>query len=130
MLGYWYTEHPLLGEDLLSMRHPRLCAVVALALARGRFFSRTRRRNVSPCGGKDRGNLIYISCHRYIASTLFSDNDEVGTTDNPEKSFPIPSKLLGLNPGSGEKVPVKDVEALTLEDAIQLLQYPKTLVNF
>nr|XP_009419964.1 PREDICTED: uncharacterized protein LOC103999822 [Musa acuminata subsp. malaccensis] len=108
------------------------------------------------------GAGYFIGCNqhprcKYIASTLFSDNDEVGTTDNSEKSFPIPSKLLGLNPGSSEKIylkkgpygyyvqlgedrqgfvpkraslsEVKDVEALTLEDAIQLLQYPITLGN-
>ncbi|RRT46151.1 hypothetical protein B296_00054644, partial [Ensete ventricosum] len=39
---------------LLFPRRPRPHAVAALA--RGRFFSHARRRNISQCGEKDRGN--------------------------------------------------------------------------
>ncbi|RWW46194.1 hypothetical protein BHE74_00047893, partial [Ensete ventricosum] len=39
---------------LLSPRRPRPHAVAALA--RGRFFSHARRRNISQCGEKDRGD--------------------------------------------------------------------------
>ncbi|RZS07625.1 hypothetical protein BHM03_00038491, partial [Ensete ventricosum] len=40
---------------LLSPHHPHPCTVAALA--RGRFFSHARRRNVSPRGAKDRGDI-------------------------------------------------------------------------
>ncbi|RWW12841.1 hypothetical protein GW17_00023477 [Ensete ventricosum] len=42
-------------ENLLSPSCPRPRPVAALA--RGRFFSRVRRRNVSLCGEKDRGDI-------------------------------------------------------------------------
>ncbi|RWW30537.1 hypothetical protein BHE74_00002417 [Ensete ventricosum] len=41
---------------LLSLHRPRPRAVAALA--RKRFFSRARRRNISPCGEKDRGVIL------------------------------------------------------------------------
>ncbi|KAM0941730.1 putative DNA topoisomerase [Dioscorea sansibarensis] len=94
------------------------------------------------------------SC-KYIASTVFPDEDDSPASDNPEKSFP--PKLLGYCPDSNNKVflkngpygfyvqlgddthgytpkrasvaEVKDVDSVTLELALDLLQYPLTLGN-
>ncbi|XP_072991034.1 uncharacterized protein [Typha latifolia] len=104
------------------------------------------------------GAGYFIGCDqhpkcKYIAGTLFSDDDESVPSDKPDKSYQ--PKLLGNIPNSNEKVflkngpygyyvqlgddrkgcspkraslsEVKDVESITLEDAIELLQYPITL---
>ncbi|XP_017698131.1 DNA topoisomerase 1 isoform X2 [Phoenix dactylifera] len=106
------------------------------------------------------GAGYFIGCDqhpkcKYIAGTLFSEDDDAVDPDRPEKSFP--PKLLGYSPESNEKIylkngpygyyvqlgddrkgyspkrasisEVKDVESITLEDAIELLQYPITLGN-
>ncbi|XP_058070721.1 uncharacterized protein LOC131219541 isoform X2 [Magnolia sinica] len=92
-------------------------------------------------------------CPRYIARTIFSDDDDGVAPQKPDQSFE--PKLLGLYPGSNEKIYVKngpygfyvqlgddrkgfspkrasilkakDVESITLEDALELLRYPVTL---
>ncbi|RZS05085.1 hypothetical protein BHM03_00035532 [Ensete ventricosum] len=81
LLGYRYVDRPLPGgtakidlrwliegeklkkkkrkirkKYLISLRCP--CPRTVATLARGRFFSRARRRNFSPCGEKDRGDHL------------------------------------------------------------------------
>ncbi|XP_020089817.1 uncharacterized protein LOC109711271 [Ananas comosus] len=106
------------------------------------------------------GAGYFIGCDqhpkcKYIASTLFTEDDETDTSEKPDKSFP--PKLLGVMPGSKQKVflkkgpygyyvqlgddkkgytpkrasvsEVKDVDSITLEDAVDLLQYPIILGN-
>ncbi|KAJ0986816.1 hypothetical protein J5N97_005172 [Dioscorea zingiberensis] len=106
------------------------------------------------------GAGYFIGCDqhpkcKYIASTIFPDEDESPTTDKPAKSFP--PKLLGCSPDSNTKVflkngpygyyvqlgddtlgytpkrasvaEVKDVDSITLEFALDLLQYPIILGN-
>ncbi|KAG1327470.1 DNA topoisomerase 1 [Cocos nucifera] len=106
------------------------------------------------------GAGYFIGCDqhpkcKYIASTLFREDDDAVDPDKPEKSFP--PKLLGYSPESNERIylkngpygyyiqlgddrkgyspkrasisEVKDVVSITLEDAIELLQYPITLGN-
>ncbi|KAL6008102.1 hypothetical protein ACLOJK_033608 [Asimina triloba] len=90
---------------------------------------------------------------RYIAKTMFNEDDEGNNPQKPDNSFT--PKLLGLHPGSNEKVYLKngpygfyvqlgddrngytpkrasilkatDTEKVTLEDALELLRYPLTL---
>ncbi|KAJ6807002.1 uncharacterized protein M6B38_106945 [Iris pallida] len=106
------------------------------------------------------GAGYFIGCDqhpkcKFIAGTIYSEEDDGVPSDKLEKSFP--PKLLGCSPGSNEKIflkngpygyyvqlgddrkgyspkrasvsEVKDVETITVEDAIELLQYPKTLGN-
>ncbi|GLU01104.1 hypothetical protein SLE2022_184290 [Rubroshorea leprosula] len=92
---------------------------------------------------------------KYIAKTLYGDDED---TETPRKSNNIEEpKLLGLHPSSNEKVflkngpyghyvqlgedrigylpkrssasHIKDVNSITLEDALDLLRYPVTLGN-
>ncbi|XP_073015179.1 uncharacterized protein [Primulina eburnea] len=107
------------------------------------------------------GAGYFIGCDqhpkcKYIAKTLYGEDDEEINPENKQKNTPEP-KLLGLHPGSNEKVflkngpygnyvqlgedrkghlpkrasvsQIKDVESITLEDALNLLQYPLTLGN-
>ncbi|XP_075490325.1 uncharacterized protein LOC142528921 isoform X3 [Primulina tabacum] len=107
------------------------------------------------------GAGYFIGCDqhpkcKYIAKTLYGEDDEEINPENKQKNIPEP-KLLGLNPGSNEKVflkngpygnyvqlgedrkghlpkrasvsQIKNVESITLEDALNLLQYPLTLGN-
>ncbi|KAI3746267.1 hypothetical protein L6452_08693 [Arctium lappa] len=97
---------------------------------------------------KDVGENIW-----YIAKTLYGDEDDEASPDNG-RAVEEP-KVLGLHPGSNEKVLLKDgpyghyvqlgedkkghlpkrasvsqisdVSSITLEDALQLLRYPITL---
>ncbi|XP_062233080.1 uncharacterized protein LOC133930445 isoform X2 [Phragmites australis] len=90
---------------------------------------------------------------KYIARTLSQEDDENEASEETQRSFT--PRLLGVMPDSGEKVflkqgpygyyvqvgedkkglfpkraslsEVKDVDSITIEDAIELLQYPKIL---
>uniref|UniRef100_A0A0E0E0K2 Topo IA-type catalytic domain-containing protein n=1 Tax=Oryza meridionalis TaxID=40149 RepID=A0A0E0E0K2_9ORYZ len=92
-------------------------------------------------------------CPRYIARTLSDDDDETEASDETQRTFT--PRLLGALPDSDEKVflkqgpyghyvqvgedrkgvspkraplsEVKDIDSITLKDAIELLQYPKIL---
>ncbi|PPE00276.1 hypothetical protein GOBAR_DD02690 [Gossypium barbadense] len=104
------------------------------------------------------GAGYFIGCNqhpkcKYIAKTLYGDEEE---EESPQKSNTVEEpKLLGLNPGSNEKVllkngpygyyvqlgedrtgylpkrssvsHIKNVDTITLEDAVELLRYPVTL---
>lgn len=104
------------------------------------------------------GAGYFIGCNqhpkcKYIAKTLYGDDEE---DESPQKSKSVEEpKLLGLNPGSNEKVflkngpyghyvqlgedrtgylpkrssvsHIKNVDSITLEDALELLRYPITL---
>ncbi|KAJ0030718.1 hypothetical protein Pint_12667 [Pistacia integerrima] len=87
------------------------------------------------------GAGYFIGCNQhpkcsYIAKTLYGDDDE---EDAPQKNTNVEEpKLIGLHPGSNEKVLlktgpygyyIKDVDSITLEDALELLRYPLTLGN-
>ncbi|XP_057459985.1 LOW QUALITY PROTEIN: uncharacterized protein LOC130750403 [Actinidia eriantha] len=106
------------------------------------------------------GAGYFIGCDqhpncKYIAKTLYGGDEEDDTPQN-NNSVEEP-KLLGLHPGSNEKIllkngpyglyiqlgedrkrmlpkrvsvsHVKDVDSITVEDAIELLRYPVTLGN-
>ncbi|CAA0814427.1 DNA topoisomerase- type IA- core [Striga hermonthica] len=108
------------------------------------------------------GAGYFIGCDqhprcKYIAKTLYGDDDEDATPENQKTNNVQEPKLLGLNPGTNEKVflktgpygsyvqlgdnvkghaPkrasaswIKDVRSITLEDALELLKYPLTLGN-
>ncbi|VAI85160.1 unnamed protein product [Triticum turgidum subsp. durum] len=90
---------------------------------------------------------------KYIARTLSDEDDENETSEETPKSFE--PRLLGVKPDTNEKVflkqgpygyyiqvgedrkgasqkrapisEVKDINSITIEDAIELLQYPKVL---
>ncbi|KAK9029412.1 hypothetical protein V6N11_026530 [Hibiscus sabdariffa] len=104
------------------------------------------------------GAGYFIGCNKhpkckYIAKTLYGDEEE---DESPQKSNNVEEpKLLGLHPGSNEKVflkngpygyyvqlgedrtgylpkrstasHIKNVDSITLEDALDLLRYPVTL---
>ncbi|XP_007011464.2 PREDICTED: DNA topoisomerase 1 isoform X1 [Theobroma cacao] len=104
------------------------------------------------------GAGYFIGCNqhpkcKYIAKTLYGDEEE---EESPQKGNSVEEpKLLGLNPGSNEKVflkngpygyyvqlgedrmgylpkrssvsHIKNVDSITLEDALELLRYPVTL---
>ncbi|KAL7244394.1 hypothetical protein ACSBR1_016608 [Camellia fascicularis] len=93
---------------------------------------------------------------KYIAKTLYGDDDDEDVTPENNGTVEEP-KLLGLHPGLNEKIllkngpygfyvqlgedrkgylpkrasvsQIKDVNSITLEDAIDLLRYPVTLGN-
>ncbi|RWW58954.1 hypothetical protein BHE74_00034140 [Ensete ventricosum] len=79
-------------KNLLSTRRPRPCVVAALA--RGCSFSRVRRRNVSPCGEKDRGDVAWYG--RYILV-----NQVIGMRYARYRA--IPPKIDRRRPIEGEK---------------------------
>ncbi|KAL0922036.1 hypothetical protein M5K25_005995 [Dendrobium thyrsiflorum] len=105
------------------------------------------------------GSGYFIGCDqhprcKFIAGTIFNDDEDTVDADKPES---FPPKLLGYNPGSNEKIYLKngpyghyvqlgddrtgcppkrssvtegtDIKSITLEDAIDLLQYPINLGN-
>uniref|UniRef100_A0A0E0LAF6 DNA topoisomerase n=1 Tax=Oryza punctata TaxID=4537 RepID=A0A0E0LAF6_ORYPU len=104
------------------------------------------------CPSCSEGTLRF-KVSRYIARTLSDDDDETETSDETPRTFT--PRLLGALPDSDEKVflkqgpygyyvqvgedrkgvspkraplsEVKDIDSITLEDAIELLQYPKIL---
>lgn len=93
---------------------------------------------------------------KYIAKTLYGEEDEDISSEDTKRSVE-PPKLLGVHPSSNEKIlmkngpygyyvqlgedkkgyvpkraslsQVKDVNSVTLEDALELLRYPVTLGN-
>ncbi|XP_058180832.1 uncharacterized protein LOC131299224 isoform X2 [Rhododendron vialii] len=104
------------------------------------------------------GAAYFIGCDqhpkcKFIAKTLYGDDEEVDTPQN--ENTVEPPKLLGLHPDSNEKIllkngpygcyiqlgvdrkgyspkrasvpQVKHIDSVTLEDAIELLRYPVTL---
>lgn len=107
------------------------------------------------------GAGYFIGCDqhpkcKYIAKTLYGEEDEDITSEDTKRNVE-PPKLLGVHPSSNEKVllkngpygyyvqlgedkkgyvpkraslsQVKDVSSVTLEDALDLLRYPVTLGN-
>lgn len=105
------------------------------------------------------GAGYFIGCDqhpkcKYIAKTLYGDDDEDVSPQNSSVEEP---KVLGINPGSTEKIllksgpygfyvqlgedrkgylpkrasvsHIKDVASITLEDALEWLRYPITLGN-
>ncbi|KAK3015931.1 hypothetical protein RJ639_005746, partial [Escallonia herrerae] len=105
------------------------------------------------------GAGYFIGCDqhpkcKYIAKTLFADDDEDVLSESSRSAMEEP-KVLGLNPGSEEKIllkngpyghyvqlgedrkgylpkrasisQIKDVNSVTLEEALALLRYPVTL---
>ncbi|XP_011094464.1 uncharacterized protein LOC105174160 isoform X1 [Sesamum indicum] len=107
------------------------------------------------------GAGYFIGCDqhpkcKYIARTLYGEDDEEVDPEHQKNNVQEP-KLLGLNPGSNEKVllksgpygyyvqlgedrkghlpkrasvsQIKNVDSITLEQALDLLQYPVTLGN-
>lgn len=107
------------------------------------------------------GAGYFIGCDqhpkcKYIAQTLYGEEEDDVSSDQPRKNVEEP-KLLGIHPGSKEKVllkcgpyghyvqlgedrkghlpkrasasQIKDVDSITLEIALDLLQYPVTLGN-
>ncbi|KAI0518728.1 hypothetical protein KFK09_006164 [Dendrobium nobile] len=105
------------------------------------------------------GSGYFIGCDqhprcKFIAGTIFNDDEDTVVADKPES---FPPKLLGYSPGSNEKIYLKngpyghyvqlgddrcgcppkrssvtegtDIKSITLEDAIDLLQYPINLGN-
>ncbi|KAK3211114.1 hypothetical protein Dsin_015820 [Dipteronia sinensis] len=104
------------------------------------------------------GAGYFIGCNqhpkcKYIARTLYGDDDDEDAA--PKNQSVEEPKLLGLHPGSNEKIllksgpygfyiqlgedrkeylpkrasaaHIKDVDSITLEDALELLRYPITL---
>lgn len=137
----------------------------------GHFLFASFRDGNRTCPSCGEGTLVFkvsrfgagyfIGCDqhpkcKYIAKTLYGEDDEESDPENKRKNVQEP-KLLGLNPGSNEKVllksgpygkyvqlgedrkghlpkrasvsQIKNVESITLEDALNLLQYPLTLGN-
>ncbi|XP_016495229.1 uncharacterized protein LOC107814336 isoform X1 [Nicotiana tabacum] len=107
------------------------------------------------------GAGYFIGCDqhpkcKYIAKTLYGEEDEDITSEDTKRNVE-PPKLLGVHPSSNEKVllkngpygyyvqlgedkkgyvpkraslsQVKDITSVTLEDALELLRYPVTLGN-
>ncbi|VAH16671.1 unnamed protein product [Triticum turgidum subsp. durum] len=76
------------------------------------------------------GEGYFIGCDRhpkckYIARTLSDEDDENETSEQIPRSFE--PRLLGVMPDTSENFQVKDVDSITIKDAIELLQYPKIL---
>ncbi|XP_078437753.1 DNA topoisomerase, type IA, core [Wolffia australiana] len=103
------------------------------------------------------GAGYFIGCNqhprcRFIAGSVFSEDDEAVPSEKPEMCFQ--PKLLGLSPSSNEKIflkngpygfyvqlgedrkgcppkrasiEAKDVDTITMDNAMELLQYPLTL---
>ncbi|KZV23291.1 hypothetical protein F511_02192 [Dorcoceras hygrometricum] len=138
----------------------------------GHFLFASFRDGNRTCPSCGEGTLVFkvsrfgagyfIGCDqhpkcKYIAKTLYGEDDDVEVDpENKRKNMQEP-KFLGLNPGSNEKVflksgpygnyvqlgedrkghlpkraslcQIKNVESITLEDALNLLQYPLTLGN-
>ncbi|KAI6681019.1 hypothetical protein NL676_034900 [Syzygium grande] len=107
------------------------------------------------------GAGYFIGCDqhpkcKYIAKTLYGDEEEEDATPQTNNSIEEP-KLLGLHPGSNEKIllkngpygyyvqlgedrkgyipkrasisQTKEVDSITIEDALELFRYPVTLGN-
>ncbi|XP_057769931.1 uncharacterized protein LOC130989828 isoform X3 [Salvia miltiorrhiza] len=107
------------------------------------------------------GAGYFIGCDqhpkcKYIAQTLYGEENDDDTQDPQKRNVEEP-KVLGLHPGSGEKIllkcgpyghyvqlgedrkghppkraslaQIKDVASITLDIAVDLLQYPVTLGN-
>ncbi|KAL5785793.1 hypothetical protein ACOSQ2_008185 [Xanthoceras sorbifolium] len=134
----------------------------------GDFLFASLPNNSRTCPSCMEGTLIFkvsrygagyfIGCNQhpkcnYIAKTLYGDGDEEDAT--PKNNSVEEPKVLGLHPGSNEKVflksgpygsyiqlgedrmgylpkrssaaHIKDVDSITLEDALELLRFPLTL---
>ncbi|KAL0303493.1 UNVERIFIED_CONTAM: DNA topoisomerase 1 [Sesamum radiatum] len=71
------------------------------------------------------GAGYFIGCDQHPkCKTLYGEDDEEVDPEHQKNNVQEP-KLLGLNPGSNEKI--KNVDSITLEQALDLLQYPVTL---
>ncbi|KAL9376010.1 hypothetical protein Peur_030130 [Populus x canadensis] len=66
-----------------------------------------------------------VQCNRYIAKTLYGDDEEEETPQDTNDTNVDETKLLDVHPTSEEKI--KDVDAIALEVALDLLRFPWTL---
>ncbi|KAK1268060.1 hypothetical protein QJS04_geneDACA006676 [Acorus gramineus] len=134
-------------------KHPRVRKLMVNLMEDDHCSEGTLRFKISKSGA---GYFIGCSKHplcRYVAGNVLSDDEEV--IDKPATAFQ--PRLIGLHPGSDEKIylkqgpygyyvqlgedkkghtpkrapitQIKDVESISVEDAVGLLRFPITLGN-